>query len=364
MAITQLTDIFDPEVVADLTTDILFEKALLLNSPAVADGTPAIYRDGGNTVTFPSWDTDKSGLMKDQVSTRDGVTPSKVTMDSYDEAVIDKIISFDVNKHVLQDVIASANPNQHMAELVANETRQEIQRNLIVKAEATPLVHSVYDEASDNTLSVDSILRAKMTWGENAAGIIPMLFVHSAQYADLASSSDFKNMGTATTNNALVNAAAQQGAVASVHGCLIMLLDTITKKGGTLESITRSGNVATATFEAAHNFKVGDTLAISGATQSEYNGVKTVVAVPTPTTLTFAVTGSPTTPATGEIEVATRYESLLTLPDALWFVFKQGLETAQHRHAGSPVITNDFDFRYVTTLRRVAPRRVVRFSTR
>jgi hypothetical protein len=53
------------------------------------------------------------------------------------------------------------------------------------------------------------------------------------------------------------------------------------------------------------------------------------------------------------------------LPDgALWMVLKQGIESEEHRHAGSPIRTYDFDFRYCTTLRRVAPRRVVRFATR
>jgi hypothetical protein len=366
MPITLPSDVFVPEVIADITSDILFKETLFINSPYVVDGTPAVYRDGGSTLTFPYWDTEKSGLVQDQVENRTGVAPSKIHMGDYTEPVANKIISFDFSENAMQDILQSANPNQHIAEIVASESQLEIQASLIAKAEGTSLL----DEASyisantaQQKLTVDSILRAKMVWGEKAAGVTPGLFVHSKQYTDLAQTDDFKQLGTATTNNAIVQAQAPQGAVAMVHGCLIYILDSITSKGGSVVSITRTGTTATVTTSAAHRFKVGDKVAISGATQSEYNGVFTITGV-TPTTFTYEVTGSPASPATGAPVIATRYESLLCLPNALYLVLKQGIRAQQHSHAGSTVITQDFKFRYATTLRRVNPRRVVRFSTR
>lgn len=364
MAITQLTDVVVPQVIADLAREILFAKTLLINSPYVGDGSAQVYRDGGNTLTFPKWTTSQTGLVQDQVDTRTGVTPSKITMDSYTESVVDKIISFDVNKHVLQDILASASPEMHIAELVAQQVQVEIQQSLIAKALGTGTAYDAYSLGSGNTLSVDAILAAKMQWGEHAAGQTPGLFVHSKQFTDLAGTSDFKNLGTATLNNPIVNAAAGQGAVAIVHGVLIYLLDSITVKSGTVSSITRSSSTATLTTAAAHNFVAGDKIVISGCDQAEYNGTFTILTVPTTTTMTFAVSGTPATPATGSPAITSRYESLLMLPDALWLVFKQNLEATSHRHAGSPILTNDFDFRYCTTRRRVLPERVVKFSTR
>lgn len=367
MAITQVSDVFDPQVIADITTDILFREVRLINSPFVTDGSSEIYRDGGNTLTFPSWNTTTTGLVQDQVSTRTGVTPSKISMTSYTEEVVDKIISFDANKHVFQDILQSANPNFHMAQLVAEESRLEMQRALIGKAEGTSLIDDasyVHATAADQLLTVDSILRAKMAWGEKASGLTPGLFVHSKQYEDLAQTDDFKSLATATLNNPIVQAQFQQGAVAMVHGTLIYLLDSITAKGGTVSGIARSGAVATLTTAAAHGYVVGDRIVVSGATQTEYNGTVTVVTVPTDTTLTYAVSGTPDTPATGSPAVATSYEALMMLPSALSLVLKQGVMAEEHRHAGSPIRTLDFDFRYATTLRRVNPRRVVRFRTR
>ncbi len=68
-------------------------------------------------------------------------------------------------------------------------------------------------------------------------------------------------------------------------------------------SITRSGYTATVT-QTTHPFAVGDEAFIDGATQIEYNGLQTVLSVPTANTYTFTVNGLPTTPATGTITAA------------------------------------------------------------
>lgn len=68
-----------------------------------------------------------------------------------------------------------------------------------------------------------------------------------------------------------------------------------------VSGITRSGGTATATTGAAHGYTTGDTVNIRGAAQSEYNIDAIVASTPTTTTFTYAVTGTPATPATGTI---------------------------------------------------------------
>lgn len=68
----------------------------------------------------------------------------------------------------------------------------------------------------------------------------------------------------------------------------------------TTVTITRSGSTATATTPAQHTFYVGQLVRISGATQTEYNGIFTITAV-TSTTFDYTVSGTPATPATGTI---------------------------------------------------------------
>ena len=67
-------------------------------------------------------------------------------------------------------------------------------------------------------------------------------------------------------------------------------------------TITRSGTTATVTVPSGTSgWAVGNTVTISSAQQTAYNGNQIITAVPTGTTFTFTVAGSPATPATGSI---------------------------------------------------------------
>lgn len=88
-------------------------------------------------------------------------------------------------------------------------------------------------------------------------------------------------------------------------GSLISVLDACLQDGynsKSVQSITRSGSTATATFATAHGYAAdGATkVRISGASQTEYNG-DFVISNVTTTSFDFTVTGTPATPATGTI---------------------------------------------------------------
>lgn len=70
--------------------------------------------------------------------------------------------------------------------------------------------------------------------------------------------------------------------------------------GLSITGITRSGSTATATTAVAHGLATGETVRVSGAAETEYNG-DVVITVASPTTFTYTVTGSPATPATGTL---------------------------------------------------------------
>lgn len=69
----------------------------------------------------------------------------------------------------------------------------------------------------------------------------------------------------------------------------------------TLSSLTQTSGTATATTSTAHGLQANDYVLIAGAAQTDYNGTQRVLTVPTTTTLTFAVSSSATSPATGTI---------------------------------------------------------------
>lgn len=82
-------------------------------------------------------------------------------------------------------------------------------------------------------------------------------------------------------------------------------------------TLTREGAVARGETEEPHRWGSGYSIVIAGAGQSEYNGTHTIT-VTGETTFTFAVTGTPTTPATGTITAAylgTWYRSIDAIQD-------------------------------------------------
>jgi len=60
-------------------------------------------------------------------------------------------------------------------------------------------------------------------------------------------------------------------------------------------SITEAANIATYTTAAAHGYLAGQVVTITGTTPAAYSGTFTILSVPTPTTFTYTVTGSPVT---------------------------------------------------------------------
>lgn len=78
--------------------------------------------------------------------------------------------------------------------------------------------------------------------------------------------------------------------------------------------ITRSGTLATAETASPHKFSTGQNVTISGATQTQYNGIFNIVVVDD-THFTFAVAGSPATPATGTIVASSEMAQVEVLTD-------------------------------------------------
>ena len=84
-----------------------------------------------------------------------------------------------------------------------------------------------------------------------------------------------------------------------VNGFALMAIDTLTSVGG----------VATATITSGHAYLPNQIVLIAGAEQPEYNGSHQVLAT-TMTTFTYAVTGTPVSPATTTTSLSAKVASL------------------------------------------------------
>lgn len=367
MAIHGTSDVIIPEVIsAEVATNAAFREVPLLRSGAILDLTNSkgeIYTDGGDTVTFltrefASGVTTAGAYTKALVrDSKTGATGEKIKIDKYTESVTDKVVPIEYDYYTLADAAKKADVNAWLAQVVAQSQAETLQAALLAKANADGKNVVQRLSQSTKTLTVDAILAAKLAWGEKIHTMgPPMLFVHSQQYQDLASTSDFKTLASAATT-ALVEAYRAAGAVAMVHGVLIFLMDSVPSlpTGIAVSGITRSSQVATATTDVAHGLVVGDYITMSGATQTEYNGVFAVASVPTTTTFTYVVSGSPATPATGSPALTKTYTGIMLAPNSLGLLIKDMKTHPPHRYPGTSVEQVDVDYRFVTTRFRRKP---------
>ena len=105
-----------------------------------------------------------------------------------------------------------------------------------------------------------------------------------------------------------------QGApvVSNNWGDLTSLLDAVLVNGfnlKTVDSITSTDGVATATVSTGHGYVVNQVVLIAGCEQAAYNGEQVVTSV-TASTFTFAVTGTPASPATTKTSISAKVAPL------------------------------------------------------
>ncbi|HSQ82575.1 MAG TPA: hypothetical protein VLU54_15825 [Casimicrobiaceae bacterium] len=84
-----------------------------------------------------------------------------------------------------------------------------------------------------------------------------------------------------------------------------------------ISSLTRVGTTVTATTSAAHSYIAGNSVTISGASGSRYNGTFTVTNVPSPTTFTYTITDGPgAATAGGTADVGTTHTAAISFPSS------------------------------------------------
>lgn len=242
MAVTTVTDMHSIQQLGPASTNVAFAATPLLAIPGLAiDVRGRISDAGGESIDFSVWETDVSEITKSAVrSSRTGVTPSKLSLTSYNEVAQTKVISVDGDRFALAD--SSEDALAHLAQIVGREFAREVQANMIAQAvhssKGTDLVHT-----APARLTVADILKARLKWADHASEIgAPYLFVHTSQFADLAADPDFKSMaagGSATP--VLPEADWSRFVVGSVFGVNLVLCDSLPATAGTSKTALMIG---------------------------------------------------------------------------------------------------------------------------
>ncbi|HEX2715989.1 MAG TPA: hypothetical protein VHM88_27715, partial [Candidatus Acidoferrales bacterium] len=106
---------------------------------------------------------------------------------------------------------------------------------------------------------------------------------------------------TVTPKTATVILNGPQQFFASITGGGTVMVATIASTNGA----ARGSNIVTITTTSAHGLSVGQSVTISGVSDSSFNGTFTISSVPTTTTFTYAQTGTDATSGGGSVSAAT-----------------------------------------------------------
>jgi len=120
---------------------------------------------------------------------------------------------------------------------------------------------------------------------------------------------------------------------------------SVTAQNLVITSLTRSGSTATATTASDHNLASAIPVAISGATEPEYNVAAAEITVTGPDTFQYTVEGTPTTPATGAPQAD--YTTALVEVQSTSFGANTNLDADAPATLQSPIVNVDDTF-YVT----------------
>lgn len=191
MPITKRSDLIIPELLMEAISAafpkmrvLMGSKAVIINGtmPNTINGSPMI---GGDQIKFPYFNLLGDSLEK-IVNEGDELIPTKLTMTS-DLATVGHYGKAVEITQWAQLAAAYADPYGEVAkqfvEMTANTVENELLRVSVAGLPAL-YVHDVFSATTPKTLDYDTMIDAKILWGDEQ-GNIELLTVHSKVYGDL-----------------------------------------------------------------------------------------------------------------------------------------------------------------------------------
>lgn len=194
MPITTRAQLIIPEILQDAIRGE-FQKVVALNGTGAAVVSPTLPGGlrGGDTVKVPYF-----GVLGELEDVAEGapLTPQQLTMTSETATVRRSGRAFEITAWA-QMAAAYADPYAEAARQLREAVTRRIDQALIDAAVTTDLVVDVYSATTPKTLDYDTVVNARLQWGDEQ-GDIALLVVHSKVFGDLLKLKD-------TTGRPLVN---------------------------------------------------------------------------------------------------------------------------------------------------------------
>ena len=216
-------DLFVPEVVGQIATEILYAKTPLLASGYVDDATNAgAFDAGGNTIKFPKFTADGALGVQALPDSASAVTPDEITMSYDSETVVSNIIAYQWTGAALEDALRSANVSGFIAQTVAKKSAAAIQTALLTEAATTSLTFT-----EDAFVTYKGLLKAKYTnWGEYASDAEPLAIMHSKVVYDLLCTEEAQKTGVYGATPTI-----ESGMITRIAGLRVLALDSVATSG-------------------------------------------------------------------------------------------------------------------------------------
>jgi len=181
MALTTRADLVIPEILQEAVKGAFQGVTALWGTGAAvtADTLPGNV-DGGDKVIVPYFGV--LGDLEDVANEGDALTPTKLTMTSEEAVVQHSGKAFEITNWA--QMAAFGDPYAEAARQMKEAVIRRADKALIDKAAGTSLVKDVYDASNPKTLDWDTLIEAKLLWGDEQDDIA-LLVVHSKVYGDL-----------------------------------------------------------------------------------------------------------------------------------------------------------------------------------
>ena len=181
MAITTRDNLIIPEILQEAVKGAFEGVTALWGTGAarVADTLPGTVK-GGDEITVPYFGA--LGELDDVAGDGDALVPAQLTMSEEKATVQHSGKAFEITNWA--QMAAFGDPYAEAARQMKEAVIRRADKALIDKAAGTSLVKDVYDASSPKTLDWDTLVDAKLLWGDEQDEIV-LMGVHSKVYGDL-----------------------------------------------------------------------------------------------------------------------------------------------------------------------------------
>jgi hypothetical protein len=244
MAITTVSDVFQPEILTEAVQGVFGQKTAFMGSRLAALGAVVVegtMPEGGPDAIGVTVKVPYFGTLGEFVNNPDGssITPSKIAQTSENATVTRDSLAFEVSRWAQGNAAVNPNvgdPYEESARQAMVAAERAMDKRIITAASASGVfIKDVYSATAPVTISWDLVVDAKTEgWGDEQDDIVAML-VHSHTHKDMLKLKD------GAGRPLLIESQVGGGPVDRFCGLPVVISDRVPVTGSTMSAVVSSG---------------------------------------------------------------------------------------------------------------------------